>query len=250
MVLTSASATPLGACIAAIGALCLWPFRRRMKILRWGIALTLIGLNLVMKSPVWALIARIDFVGGNSGYHRYQLIDQAVRHFGDWWLFGATNPSSWGFLTGDVSNAFISTAVNGGLASVIMFIAILWQSFRALGIARNAAEDDLKLERLVWAFGATIFANLVSFFGIWYFDQSILVWYAVLAMICAITATVLARAPETAGEALDQAPPWARGRVPLGVPVPAGRQALGAGTRLGPVGFPPDKAGCGAPPPQ
>ncbi len=241
MVLTSASATPLGACIASIAALCLWPLRRRMKLLRWAIALTLIGLNVVMKSPVWALIARIDFVGGNSGYHRYQLIDQAVRHFGDWWLFGAKNPSSWGFLTGDVSNAFISTAVNGGVASLIMFIAILWQAFRALGIARSAAEDELKLERLLWAFGASIFSNVIAFFGIWYFDQSILVWYAVLAMICAITMTTLARVPETTGVADERVPPWMRGRLPQPATAAVGRQPLGVGTDLAAAGFPTGK---------
>jgi hypothetical protein len=41
---------------------------------------------------------------------------------------------------------------------------------------------------LVWAIGCCLFANTVAFFGIGYFDQSILAWYGLLAMISA-TAT-------------------------------------------------------------
>ena len=41
-----------------------------------------------MKAPVWALIQRIDIVGGSSGWHRYELIDQCIKHFSDWWLMG------------------------------------------------------------------------------------------------------------------------------------------------------------------
>ena len=74
----------------------MWPVRHRMKIFRWGVTICLIGLQLVMKAPVWALIQRINLVGGNSGYHRYELVNQAILHFREWWLVGFQNPSSLG----------------------------------------------------------------------------------------------------------------------------------------------------------
>jgi len=88
MVVTSASSTPLLAFIAVILGILMWPLRGKMRAIRWGLALLLIGLHLVMKAPVWFLINHIDFVSGNSGYHRALLIDMCVKHFWDWWLIG------------------------------------------------------------------------------------------------------------------------------------------------------------------
>ena len=205
MTFTSASATPLIALVGGIGALCLWPWRHRLRLIRWGVAITLVCLHLVMKAPVWALIQRIDLVGGNSGWQRFGLIDESIRHFWDWWLVGVKDPSSWGYFMGDLSNAYVAEAVKGGLLTLAGFVAILWQGFRKLGLARRAAasKGDRRLELLLWGFGASLFSNAVAFIGIWYFDQSSLIWYALLAMICAITATarvpILDPEPATAG---------------------------------------------------
>jgi hypothetical protein len=189
MTITSASATPMLALVGGMIALCLWPLRRQLRSIRWGVLVTLVCLHLIMKAPVWALIQRIDIVGGSSGWHRYELIDESIRHFWDWWLVGVKNPSSWGYYMGDLSNAYMSEAVKGGLLSLVTFIGIIWQGFRRLGTARKraAVNRNRPLELLLWAFGATLFSNAVAFIGIWYFDQSFVIWFTVLAMICAIT---------------------------------------------------------------
>jgi hypothetical protein len=49
---------------------------------------------------------------------------------------------------------------------------------------------------LLWGVGATLFSNAVAFVGIWYFDQSSLIWYTLLAMICAITSVTAMPAPD------------------------------------------------------
>ena len=46
----------------------------------------------------------------------------------------------------------------------------------------------------MWALGSALFAHVVSFFGISYFDQTIVAWYALLAMISA--AAVIPRKKE------------------------------------------------------
>ena len=56
--------------------------------------LTFIFLHMVMKTPVWHLISRIDIAGGSSSYHRYELVDQCIRHFSDGGPWGSnTTPS-------------------------------------------------------------------------------------------------------------------------------------------------------------
>jgi len=197
MVLTSGSATPLLSLVAGIAALCMWPLRRQLRWLRWSVVTALIGLHLVMKAPVWALIGRINVVGGSSGWHRYELIDEAIRHFGDWWLFGTKNPGSFGYYMGDLSNAYVVVAYSGGLLALLCFIGIFVQSFRKLGIARRAARNNRRLEVMIWAFGATLFSTSMAYIGIWYFDQSVLTWYALLAMICAVTSVSISGSRST-----------------------------------------------------
>jgi hypothetical protein len=220
-----------------------------MKAFRWLLVTCVVSLHLVMKAPVWALIQRVSIFGGNSGWHRYQLINQAILHFSDWFLVGTKNPSAWGYEMGDVSDAYVSAAVNGGLFTLLFYLAIFWQCFRYIGMARQAAEqeNDPKLEFQIWSFGAALMATLTAFIGITYFDQSIVVWYSLLAMIGAITTTALARVP--AQETAAPAPPWARSPVPLGAPMGAspGRPALGTSTRLEPSGFPTNKTGYAGP---
>ena len=86
MVLTSSSSTSWMALMGSLLGLAAWRLRKNMRSIRWGFVMVLVGLQLVMKAPVWALIARVDLTGSSSGYQRYQLVDMTIRHFGDWWL--------------------------------------------------------------------------------------------------------------------------------------------------------------------
>jgi hypothetical protein len=181
----SQSSTPALAYSGAILALSMWPLRKYMRLHRWALVIVLIGLHLVMKAPVWALIARIDVTGGSSGYHRYMLVDQCIRHFGDWWLFGVKETSSWGWDMWDLANQYVAVADTSGLVPLILFVAILVFAFKYLGRARKAAEGERRQELFIWSLSAALFANCVAFFGISYFDQTMVFWYLLLAMIWA-----------------------------------------------------------------
>jgi hypothetical protein len=50
--------------------------------------------------------------------------------------------------------------------------------------------QGLKKEWLLWFLGAALFSNLVAFFGVNYFDQVKMIWFVLLAMISAITASI------------------------------------------------------------
>jgi hypothetical protein len=183
--LTSNSSTPILAYAAGVLALCLWPLRASMRMFRWGIVLTAFSLHLVMKAPVWNLIARIDVSGGSSSYHRFMLIDECIHHFGDWWFVGVKSTADWGWSMWDTANQYVGICDNSGLLPFILFLAIIVYGFKYLGKARRAASDR-KHQILAWALGATLFANVVAFFGISYWDQTQVVWYGLLAAISAV----------------------------------------------------------------
>jgi hypothetical protein len=183
IVLACASSTPLMALIAGIIALCFWPVRRQMRRFRWAVLILLVSLHLAMKAPVWMLIARVDLVAGNSGYHRAELIDQSVKHFGDWWLVGTNDNVNWGYDMWDLGNQFVAEALTGGLATLVCFIAMISWSFGRIGDARKWARGKAKQEWLIWPLGAALFAHVVAYFGISYFDQTQFAWFALLAVI-------------------------------------------------------------------
>jgi hypothetical protein len=189
MTVTCHSSTTLGCYAGGIFALCLWPLRKQMRVIRWGIALSLIGLHLVMKGPVWSLLEHIDLTGSSESFHRYQLIDTFIRHFGDWWLLGTRENGSWGWEMADTSNQYVTYGIAGGLSTFVLFIAMISKCFGKIGTARKSVEGSRTEEWFLWCLGASMFAHLVVFFGIDYFDQMEFAWFALLAMISmAVTA--------------------------------------------------------------
>ena len=190
MAFAAASSTALSGFLGGIIALCLWPLRRSMRVIRWTIAIVLVSLHLVMKAPVWHLVSRIDLTGGSSGYHRYELIDQCIRHFWEWAFVGTKNFGSWGWDMWDLSNQYVAAADTTGLIPLFLFLSMIVLGFKYVGRSRRASSGDRKQEFFIWGLGASMFANVVAFFGIAYFDQTIIAWYAILAMIGASAASI------------------------------------------------------------
>jgi hypothetical protein len=210
MVFASASSTPIMAWLGAILAVLMWPIRKQMRLVRWGIVFALLGLQVVMKSPVWFLISHID-IGGGSSWERANLLDTCIRHFGDWWLIGTRDNANWGWDMWDQCNQFVSEAENGGLVVLICFIAMFVFCFKRIGIARKAVEGNRSREWQFWLLGVMMFAQILSYMGIDYFDQSKFVWYALLAIIPAATVAVqasIAKKPKPilVGEPTDTPP--------------------------------------------
>jgi hypothetical protein len=172
---------------AAVFGICLWPVRRRLAILRWGFISLVVALALVMKAPFWFLVARVDVVGGSSGYHRAMLIDQTIRHFSNWWLVGTASNGEWGLDMWDTCNQFVTEGLSGGLVALVCFVSLIWICFQRLGKARRSSVGDREAEWFYWLLGVTLFSQVVAFFGIVYFDQMHMVWFALLAIIVAAT---------------------------------------------------------------
>ena len=206
IIATSNSSTPILAYAAGIVALCMWPLRNWIRAILWSIVFALTALHLLWKKPVWYLIAKIDLSGGSSSWHRFALVDQCIRHFGDWWFIGVKSTEAWGWDMWDTANQYVGTCDSSGLLAFILFVAIIVYGFKYLGRARRLAKDR-KQKLFLWALGASLFAHVVSFFGISYWDQTIVVWYGLLA---AISAAVLIRvSPREVAKEVESALPEA-----------------------------------------
>jgi hypothetical protein len=116
------------------------------------------------------------------------LIDQCIRHFGDWWLFGVKSTAEWGWDMWDTANQYVSICDNSGILPFILFLAAIVYGFKFLGKARKAA-GSRNQQQFFWILGAALFANAVAFFGISYWDQIQVVWYGLLAAISAAVLT-------------------------------------------------------------
>lgn len=200
MMITSNSSTPLLACAGGLLGLGFWPLRGSMRIVRWALVFTLIGLQLTMKAPVWALIARVDLTGSSSGFHRFMLVDNCIRHFSDWWLIGYKDYGNWGWDMWDLSNQYVACALTGGIVKLGGFIAILSGSFSILGKARKSIAGNLKQEWFLWCAGATLFGNIMAWFGTSYLAQmqtELFVFLAIIAVASCETMRPAAAPVET-----------------------------------------------------
>ena len=232
VVLTSMASTPFTGWLAGILGLCLWPIRKQMRVVRWGIVFTVLGLALVMKAPVWYVITKVNFVGGDS-WDRANLITQTVGHFSNWWLLGTANNASWGDFTWDACNQFAAEAIEGGLATLILFVVILRRGLGRIGQCRKQVEGD-RQEWFFWCLGAAFFAHVIIFLGIDYFDQTRTLWFIFLAMISVATLSAHT-VPEMESSLLrrhvltqPQAPALGMQRSPVGSVAPNRLAAPGA----------------------
>ena len=193
IVVTSASSGPIAASVFGMLALGMWSFRRSMRKIRWGLALALVALQLVMAAPVWFLMARVDVVAGSTGYHRALLIDQAVRHFNEWWLCGKKETASWGGHLEDVTNQYIQEGLNGGLLTLVFFILVIARCFGGVGFAVRtlAGSPQARFAFYIWSLGAALLVHTMTFLSVTYFDQNAIGWYLLLAMIASAYSAAL-----------------------------------------------------------
>ena len=177
-----ASSTPLLGVLTGAVAFAAFPLRNHTRLIRWGIACALVGLHLVMNAPVWHLIARVSAVGGSTGYHRFQLIDNFIRRFNEWAVVGTNSTAHWFWGGQDVTNHFVMQGVRGGLLTFLLFVAGVALAFGAVGRARRMTTSDSAKEQLAWGTGVSLLVHCACFIGVSYFGQITLLWFMTLAI--------------------------------------------------------------------
>ncbi|MFA5865314.1 MAG: hypothetical protein WC975_11585 [Phycisphaerae bacterium] len=182
IVICCSSSTPVMAVNFGVIGGCLFYFRYQMRIIRWGLVLTMITLHIIMQAPVWHLIARVTAVSGSTGWHRYHLINEAINNFKEWFLLGTINTSHWGWGLQDVTNQYILEGIRGGLITLILFIYVIVLAFQRIGqLWKNASNKQTLI--MSWALGISLFIHCMNFIGVSYFGQIIVVWYLTLAIV-------------------------------------------------------------------
>jgi hypothetical protein len=194
------SSTSITAVIFGAVAMLAFPLRRSMRAVRWSIAAALFMLHMVMKKPVWHLLARATVFDASTGWHRFNVIDQSVHHFQDWWLVGETPEQvlkDWDI--DDVTNEYVFTGIEGGLFTVLALLAMIGFAFQRAGRACARAASSRPATYALWALGAALFVHCMNFMGLAYFGQARVIWFLLLAMIASQAVPAMA---------------WTRGAVP------------------------------------
>lgn len=188
IVVLSASSTPVMAVFFAILGLVWFPLRHLMPALRWGIACTLVALHLVMKMPVWHLIARIDVAGGSTGWHRYHLIDQFIHRAPEWLLVGTWTTGHWGWGLDDVTNQFVFQGVTGGILKLLLFVLIICFAFAGVSHTLRSSRHSRGHSLLAWSLGTMLFVHCMNFLAVTYFGQIVMLWNLLLGIMGSLLA--------------------------------------------------------------
>ena len=188
IVLFSASSTPIAAVAAVFVGYAMWVARKQLRSLRWLLVATLLALHMVMQAPVWHLISRINAVGGSTGYHRYRLIDNAIRRFDEWALIGVKGTAHWGHYMFDVTNQYVKEGVRGGILSLTLFVLMIGWSFAYAGRVRKDAGADKTTRVIAWGLGVCLFAQSAMFFSvsITHAQQNMLAFFLVIASLASL----------------------------------------------------------------
>lgn len=183
MIILSSSSTPFLSLFFGLIGWFYYKFRNKLKELRIAIVLTIVGLNIVMKAPVYHLISRIDISGGSTGWHRYHLIDQALKNSREWILFGVSNIDHWNVFANDVTNQYIVEAISTGIIGLIVFIAIIVISFSFIGkLWRIELTEKKYNHQFSWMIGISLLMHIINFIAVSYFGQIWILWYMQLAI--------------------------------------------------------------------
>jgi hypothetical protein len=181
IVYASASSGPMMMTAFGICGLALWRYRARLKGIRWSLLGLALIVQLAMQDPIYFLMAKIDVVGGSTGWHRARLIQASFEHFGEWWLAGTDRTIHW-MPTGiqandqhtDLTNHFLAMGVIGGLPVLVPFVAAVILLIRRVDREFvGAVEAEDRHQFLAWSVGALMFAHATNFLSANLFDQSI-----------------------------------------------------------------------------
>jgi len=186
LVMASASSCPILVLLFILLIMCAFKWRKYTGLAWKGFFASLIILHIVMKAPVWHLIARVNIVGASTGWYRFHLINQTIERFSEWALIGIRSTRHWvvpGYraLT-DITNQYVAIGLSGGIVTLALFIALLVLAFRILAKCYQQTRSPAQLW-LGWSVFAAMLGHCMAFFGVSYFGQIGLLWFLMLGMV-------------------------------------------------------------------
>ena len=129
--------------MALVGWL-LWPVRTKMQAVRVSLVVLIALLAMIMKAPVWYVIARVSQITGGGGWHRAELMNVAFQNLDRWWFAGMPLRETSGWLP------YTNTAY--GLRRHDEHVSSVWRELRvgcrdtSLGIADGCLQPARSLD--------------------------------------------------------------------------------------------------------
>ncbi|MBV5329113.1 MAG: O-antigen ligase family protein [Chlorobium sp.] len=179
-VISSSSSGPIVALAASISFLIFFRWRQYSSRFAWSLLLVAIFIHFIREMPLWHfLYVRISIHGGSTGYHRYLLVEAAIKEFWNWWILGYGDigpkwhemywPRNHAKFT-DVTNQYLLVGVRGGFFTMLLFINLCFKSIKILG-THAISQPDQKTQWLWWGFCVMMITHCVTFLSVGYFGQ-------------------------------------------------------------------------------
>jgi hypothetical protein len=182
IICSTASTTPIAVLLQVLLLVAAFRYRFYGRLAIYCLVGLAVGLQLVMNHPVWHLVTYMNIIGGSTGWHRYNLIDQAVRHLDQWALLGIRDTSSWGWGLGDVTNQYVLEGVRGGVVTLLLFMLLLIVAVKTVG-RYSLCSMSAKQQWLAWCMCVSLLGHCLSFVGVSYFGQIIMLLYLNFAIV-------------------------------------------------------------------
>ena len=153
------------------------------KILYYSIGIVFV-LQLIMNAPVWHLMSRVGVFGGSTGWHRFKIFDEFMKHIPNWIILGCKNPRSWSSYPqmGDITNQFMLEGIRGGLITLILFILIMYKTV-SIPCRMSIKLKNSNNHWLCWGVCVAMLGHIVTFWGVSYFGQIIMLLYLMMAIV-------------------------------------------------------------------
>ena len=186
IVASTGSSTPIMMVLVILLMAMIYPIRKLLPVfISAFVALTMVRWALT-GNPPWHLLARIDLVGGSTGWHRYALIDQAIRRFPEWCLNGTRSTAHWGYFLADVTNHYILEGARGGFLTMVLYITIIVLAYRSLARSlRNHRADSSKCI-FSWFFVCALTGHAVGFLAVAYWGPVLMIYWSTIVATFAL----------------------------------------------------------------
>jgi len=190
-VYTSSSSGPIVVLAGVIFFLFFFRWKQYSRQLFWLSLTAATIIHFVRESPIWHLLyVRISVKSGSTGWHRYLLVEAAVKEFWNWWLLGygdlgpQWHSKYWSYTHAtftDVTNHYLLVGVRGGVFTMLLFVLLCYKVVKTLG-ACSQYQDSVEEQWLWWGFAVMMLAHCISFLSVAYFGQITMLLYLSIAV--------------------------------------------------------------------
>ncbi len=190
-VYASSSSGPIIALAAAIFFIAFFKWKNHSALLARVMLISAIFIHFVREKPIWQFIfVRVSIKASSTGFHRYLLVDAAVKEFWNWWILGYgdigpqwhTKYWPWTHATfTDMTNHYLLLGVRGGFFTMVLFIILCYKSIISLG-SFSISQIDKDDQWLWWGFTVMMIVHCVSFLAVAYFGQITMLLFLTFAV--------------------------------------------------------------------